>query len=420
MILSLLLACSSGLTAYDTWPSADDAPKGNTTAPTATGPATDGELPPPVDDSRATDTGTVADTDVEVVVPEVLAARVAADVTAGAFPLTVTFDPSTSDLGSGTVSWSWDFGDGAAADGELSQHTYVGAGSFEATLTLLDEVTGESSIASVTIEVSTPSCPSSAAPAVLGHVDDDSISELSGVVASHREPGVYWSHEDSGNDPTLFALDEQGTVISRHGLPDEFADFEDLAAATDPETGEALLFLGDIGDNGYSRDEIAVWIAAEPDAHTDGDATATRMALTYPDGARNAETLLVDPLTLDLYIVTKEGSGPASVYAKRAPHVGEGPFVLESLGEQATLDLVATGGDVSMDGTRVVVRDYTTTARLFFRDGYLPFEDSFAAEGCPIGLASEQQGEAVAFTADERGMITVSEGTNQAMNYVEL
>lgn len=345
-----------------------------------------------------------------------LVARLTADVVSGAFPLQVSFDATASDLGAGPVRREWTFGDGAdAVGGDRVVHTFVGEGTFAATVTLVDPQEAIST-AEVTIEVSRPSCPQAAPAVTWGAVEDHDLEELSGLVASRVDPTAFWVHEDSGNTPVLTAIDSSGATLSRHELPDRFADFEDLAAAVDPETGVPTLFLGDIGDNGQSRGEIVVWVVDEPHPDVDGPLEPLAMHLTYPDGARNAETLLVDPVTFDLYLVTKGGN--AGVYVKRAPHDAEGPFELEALGEPASLALTATGGDVSPDGSRVVVRDYTETARLWIRDGYLPLEDAFDAEPCAVAIHPEQQGEAIAFTAG--GLVTVSEGVGPSLYYIGL
>ncbi len=354
-----------------------------------------------------------------VVIPPVVA-RLSASVVAGEFPLVVDFDAGTSELGSGDVTFLWSFGDGLelTGDGDAA-HTYVGKGDFVATVTVVDLLTGSVSVASVDVDVETPACPASDAPVTWGEVEDGSLTELSGIVESIREPGVFWVQQDSGNSSDLTVLDENGETLSTQTLDDELVDFEDIQVAVDPATGTSTLFLADIGDNGLDRSEVAVWIAPEPDPLTDGDLDPLRMALIYPYGARNAETLLVDPVTLDIFIVTKKTDDDASVYVKRAPHVGEGPFVMESLGSWGTLDMTATGGDISPDGSRIVVRDYTDVARLFFRDGYLPLEDAFDAAACEIEIQGEYQGEAIAFTSDG-GLVTVSEGQGVELYYIGL
>lgn len=348
-----------------------------------------------------------------------LVARIVANTASGAFPLSVSFDASDSDAVSGS-RYEWTFGDGALADGLATSHTYVGEGRFDATLTLIDDLTGAISATAVTIDVDYPSCPVPAVPMAWGHVDDPGLNELSGIVTSRLDPDAYWVHEDGGNSPILTAIDKWGATQGVYPLPGWWSDFEDLEIQIDPATGDAMMFLADIGNNGHDRSEIAVWIAEEPDPHTDGALDPTRMALTYPGGrSLDSETLLVDPLTLDLFIVSKEYDGPISLFVKRAPHVGEGPFELEDLGE-LPFEMTATGGDVSSDGTRIVIRDYSPTALVWNRDGYLPLEVAlFEDEPCEIDIENEPQGEAIAFTADG-GIVTVSEGTQEPLNYTGL
>lgn len=348
-----------------------------------------------------------------------LVARIDATASAGTFPLEVTFDGSASDVLSGS-RFEWTFGDGTLVDGVASaSHTYVGVGSFEATLTLIDDLTGALSSSTVTIDVDYPACPVGAQPLMWGHVDDAGLNELSGIVTSRIDSDAYWVHEDSGNTPVLTSIDKWGATQAVYTLPGAWSDFEDVSVQVDPATGVSTLFMGDIGNNGHDRGEIAVWIAEEPDPHVDGALDPVLMALTYPNGrSLDSETLLVDPLTLDLFIVSKEYDGPISLFVKRAPHVGEGPFELEDLGE-LPFEMTATGGDVSSDGTRIVIRDYSPTALVWNRDGYRPLEDALFEGPCEIEIENEPQGEAIAFTADG-GIVTVSEGTQEPLNYVGL
>jgi sugar lactone lactonase YvrE len=63
-----------------------------------------------------------------------------ANPTSGAAPLTVNFDASGSTDANGTiVSYSWAFGDGQVGAGVTPSHTYTGAGSFTAILTVTDD-----------------------------------------------------------------------------------------------------------------------------------------------------------------------------------------------------------------------------------------------------------------------------------------
>jgi hypothetical protein len=108
-------------------------------------------------------------------------------------------------------------------------------------------------------------------------------------------------------------------------------------------------------------------------------------------------------------VVTKAASGTSRVFRASAPLAVPGPTTLELL---HTLELggATTGGDVSPDGTEVVVRTYGN-ARLWRRLAGTPLGDAFVTEPCTIPLHSEPQGEALGFLGDGSGYLTVSEGS---------
>lgn len=346
-------------------------------------------------------------------------AVISADGGEGAFPRRVVFDASASEVGAGEVTHEWSFGDGALTrDGPTTTHTYVGAGEFVATLTLAD-ASGLASTAEVTVEVSAPGCPDDEPPLTLGEIEDDSLDEISGIAASRIHPGAYWIHQDVDVDE-IVAIDLYGNTLSEHELPQTLIDVEDISAVIDPTTGVPLLFLADIGDNDYERDEIALWILEEPDPLVDSvvaDPIEVRLTYPYSHGSLNAETLLVDPFTLDAYVLTKDGDG-AEVFVKRAPHEEGGPYELDPIGGFDDLDFTASGGDVSPDGLAVVVRGYGETVYLWIRDGYRPLEEAFEDEPCDVDIPDEERGEAVTFTLDGRGIVTASEGENEPIYFI--
>src|SRR5262245_41247001 len=56
------------------------------------------------------------------------------------------------------------------------------------------------------------------------------LVESSGVAISRRTPGVLWSHNDSGNDSILFAIEPNGTARGRMRVPVRMRDWEDISA----------------------------------------------------------------------------------------------------------------------------------------------------------------------------------------------
>src|SRR5688500_11113911 len=102
-------------------------------------------------------------------------------------------------------------------------------------------------------------------PTKIGDLEDRAIDESSGIVASRTTPGLYWTHNDSGDGPYLYALDERGHRRGVWRVSGATAyDWEDIAAGPGPTAGTNYLYIGDIGDRGGSRSLIIVYRVPEP------------------------------------------------------------------------------------------------------------------------------------------------------------
>ena len=256
-----------------------------------------------------------------------------------------------------------------------------------------------------------------------GTVTDSALKEVSGIDAGIVNPTLFWVHNDSGDSARVFAINSSGATQSVFTLSGAVAtDWEDIAVGPGPQTGVAYLYIADIGDNARSRAEIVLYRVPEPTVVTVAETTldgAEALRLRYPDGAHNAEALLVDPVNGDIVIIEKtEQGGAARIY--RAPGtLAAGSLTTLTL--VGTLSLpsgftnVVTGADVSADGTQLAVRAYAAVL-LWNRDTASSIWSPFATGSCAGPLPIEVQGEAIAFRADGRGYVTLSEGTNPVLH----
>ena len=262
-----------------------------------------------------------------------------------------------------------------------------------------------------------PSGPAARAPAlcgrlrarITGRVADPSANELSGLVRSRSQPSLLWSHDDSGAGPVLFGLRSDGRVAAHPTVTGAQAvDWEDIAAGPAPD-GRPLLYIGDIGDNASQRPSVDVYRFAEPRVGAAATAPAARLRLRYPDGAHDAEALLVDPLRGDLVIVTK-ALGAARAYRASARLPAGSQSTLRR-GPAIALSL-ATAGDVSADGRIVVLRGYDRLA-VWLRRGREPLTTTLERPPClsRTSLAGEGQGEAIALDRRGASFATVAEGS---------
>jgi hypothetical protein len=244
---------------------------------------------------------------------------------------------------------------------------------------------------------------------VSGRVADPSANELSGLVRSRTQADLLWSHDDSGAGPILYGLRTDGRVATRPTVTGaEAEDWEDIAAGRSADGGP-LLYVGDIGDNGSRRATIDVYRVAEPRVGDAVTAPAERLRLRYPDGAHDAEALLVDPLRGDLVIVTKV-LGAARAYRASAS-VAAGSQTTLRAGPAINLSLV-TAGDVSADGRVIVLRGYDRAA-VWLRRGRERLTTTLRRAPCvsPTSLAGEGQGEAIALDRHGTSFLTVAEGS---------
>jgi hypothetical protein len=243
-------------------------------------------------------------------------------------------------------------------------------------------------------------------------ISGSEIVEASGIAVVPGTDGPVWVHNDSGDRARVFAVGDDDRVTV-HEVPGAVAtDWEDMAAGPDGQ-----LYVGDIGDNGVNRRSVDIYRFPPPDPATDGPvAEVVTMTLTYDDGPHNAEALMIDPVDEKLVVVTK-GDGPSGVYTAPLDLVGEA--VLERVGEVDTrgIDFLSqvTGGDISPDGSAILLRTYGA-GLLYRRPAGKPVASAFAEPPCKVPTGVEIQGEAIAFTGDGGGYLTIGEGQNPAIS----
>jgi hypothetical protein len=254
----------------------------------------------------------------------------------------------------------------------------------------------------------------------VGTVQTTQIKEASGIVASRMNPGVLWVHNDSGNSPKVYALNIEGRLLGTYRLKGtRCRDWEDIAIGPGPDPQRSYLYIGEIGDNQARYPSITIYRVPEPAVDPGRVLAETEIGpveaveLTYPDGPKDAETLLVDPLSSDIYVIAKREFF-CRVY--RAAHP-------QSATKRTVMKLVATlpwgfavGGDVSPDGQWVIVRG-PSSASLWRRPKDQELWRAFATEAFRLELMHEPQGEGICFDRDGHGYFTIGEQTHPPIYY---
>jgi hypothetical protein len=225
------------------------------------------------------------------------------------------------------------------------------------------------------------------------------LPEASGLTVSRTMPGRLWAHNDSGA-PVLFALDANGRVAGRVTVTG--ASVEDWEAiASGPCASASCLFVGDIGDNDAKRPHITIYRLTEPSAVT-GVKRAEAFHATYPDGAHDAESLIVTP-DGSLLVVTKGDTGPVAVYRFPRELKSGTPMKLERIGKpllaKADARQRVTDAAISRDGQSIVLR---TNHELTFYSAAEFLRGEFVETGrFDLKALGEPQGEGIVFGAGD-------------------
>lgn len=250
------------------------------------------------------------------------------------------------------------------------------------------------------------------------------LNESSGLAVSRTQPGVLWSHNDSGAGPVLYAVDQSGRLLATIPVANADArDWEDVASGPCPAgvavTPDVCLYIADIGNNDRARETLTVYIVVEPMLTGEGQESLTVAARSfrfrYPDQPHDAEAFAVLP-NGDATIVSKDRTGSIGFFRlsrdgiKRALASGE-VLTAEDWGDtgivpDARIGRLVTGAAVSPDAKTLAVRTYSEV--FFFGavvadQGVTRWRD--LGRPCFLGNA-EPQGEAIAYLDEETLLLT--------------
>ena len=250
----------------------------------------------------------------------------------------------------------------------------------------------------------------------LGEVEKR-LEEASGLAASITHPGLLWTLNDNGNPPEVYLIDQHAQIRLTCKLPNlRNRDWEDIALGAGPEKGKHYVYVGDIGDNDAQYDLKIIYRFMEPVEIEEKTITINQydtLLFRMPDGSRDAETLLIDPLSHDLFIVSKREN---EVALYRSPF----PFSRDTttLEKAATLPLRSiVGGSVSFDGSEVLLKNYSD---IFYwkKTGNETLAQMLVKEPVVLDYKREPQGEAIAWSGDGKEFYTLSESKGNRANLI--
>jgi hypothetical protein len=206
------------------------------------------------------------------------------------------------------------------------------------------------------------------------------LAEVSGIARSSY-PGVFWVHNDSGDDARLFAIDAAGTPIVPAYLQNRYAsglwpgvsvvnawnhDWEDIAV------DDGMIYVAEMGNNGNGRRDLGVYVINEPNPYAvDRTRALSFIPVRYPDQEAypgdvwhfDCEALFVADGVL--HFLTKHrdenelmGWGSGAKLYRLDSRATDRDNVLTLVGGRDDLSLV-TAADMAPSGDRLAVLTYS-------------------------------------------------------------
>lgn len=253
------------------------------------------------------------------------------------------------------------------------------------------------------------------------------LDEISSITMSSSGK-TFFVHNDSGDTSRFFGIGQSGLKCTFYfaGISGKkgVSDCEDMASGKSDTGDNRFLYIGDIGDNGAKKKFITVYRIVEPNQFNKPTQTVTAnpVFFKYPDGARDAETLMIDNIERLLYIVSKR---------EDTVHVYTAPLLWKEK-DTVTLQLRTqiyfngfrpgkwiTSGDISWDGQQVLLK---SLQKVYYwkRKENESIWQTLQRSPAELPYQQEPQGEAICFDQDGKGFYTVSEGEQQPVYYYVL
>jgi hypothetical protein len=237
-------------------------------------------------------------------------------------------------------------------------------------------------------------------------IDNPVLEEMSGLAFSKNHPDKFYTHTDSGGEAAVYVLDSLGNEFGKIILEEvENRDWEDIAVGPGPK-GKSYVYVAEIGDNAGVHKSVKIYRFPEPE-RVEKKITLKPEVLKfdYPDGAMDAESLFVDPISGDLFVVSKRDS-QNTLFRLKSDDFGKKDVVAKEVGKLPFTS--ATAADISQDGSKILIKNYF---KIYYWNRK---KDESVAEALSkppkeLPYVPEPQGEAIGLQPDGKAFYTISE-----------
>ena len=204
----------------------------------------------------------------------------------------------------------------------------------------------------------------------IARIEHEAINESSGIIKSQTHGGIYWTHNDSGDEARIFPLRLDGTshdpqrsdrpMTGIHVLDAGNVDWEDIAL-----DNSGNLIVADCGNNSNARRDLTIYLIAEPVPYVGPSRTLyyKKIPVRYPDQDafppenRNFDCEALFFARRYIYLLTKHRSD-SHTKLYRLDSLTPSEMNPLTFVDRFDIQGQVTGADASLDGKRLAVLTY--------------------------------------------------------------
>lgn len=241
-------------------------------------------------------------------------------------------------------------------------------------------------------------------PKLLANLACRQITESSGLASSQRTAGVFWTHNDSGDKPRLFAVNLAGEDLGSCRLTNAKAiDWEDIASFRRDD--KSWLVVADIGDNAKRRTACQLYLLEEPAIAT-REVNVQEIQFRYEDGPHDCESIAVDAAAGLILLTVKTFGLSCAVFQLPLQPTSEETIVARKL---TTIPVsFAVAMDISPDSRRAIVLTYGDAFE-FSKSPEESWKQAFGRVPRRISMPRRSQGESICYGSDGKSLFLTSE-----------
>jgi hypothetical protein len=233
------------------------------------------------------------------------------------------------------------------------------------------------------------------------------------MASSKINDNVVWVCNGHSDSCHFYALDPKGKYIAGYLLKARFQrNWEDMSCGPGPDPSKSYIYISDIGDNDSQWAVKTIYRFVEPVVKPttmgtfDTIKTFDKLDYSYPDGIHDAEAMIIDPLTKDYYILSKERER-SRIYKASFPQPLNVVDTLEYL--DSIPYRMVTSADVSNAGDEILVKEYHRISYWKRNLGESIVQTLIRPTKQRVTYIMEKAGEAVCWSKNADGYFTISE-----------